>query len=492
MKRNFWEMDGGKGASPPLGMAVKMLVSPKEAGTLIGRGGTTQKQITESTGVKLHLSGPQELYPGTQLQELCFKGDSADIVASGVLQAFMKLSEGTGKVFGGEWEVEEGGCRAHFIVPTVAARNIIGKGGESIKALRQASGMKVHVEEVVLGSGDLAEQVVSLAGPLQSIELALPMILEKVQELATQPWFASWAYNVMAAGGGAAPKGKGSDKGKGKSFDGGYGGADSAYGGGKGDGYNWSAGKGGKSYDGGATAGKGYDSGYDAGKGKGYDSGKGYDGGCGGYDWGTGKGYDSKGMGKGYDQGYDAVGKGYDKGYNGGAGKGYDGGMGKGFDKGKSKGYDKGKGGWSDGAQQSAAKGKGKDDYASHGTGAAATQENIDMLSTAVSAMPPSLTNSQDRSHVAQFNCPAGYVSALIGKAGMGTKQIAMSTDTKVMVRDIDGNAAEKAVVIKGNAINVASAYLHVVSRLSNVMEQMGPLPENSGSDDPLASLLGL
>ena len=139
-------------------------------------------------------------------------------------------------------------------------------------------------------------------------------------------------------------------------------------------------------------------------------------------------------------------------GFNGYKGGGGGGGGGCGFADGYQKGKSKRDG--SDGFSS----GKGGRDYPSHGTGAAATQENIDMLSTAVSAMPPSLANSNDRSQVLQFNCPAAYVSALIGKAGMGTKHIAVTTDTKIMIREIDGNQAEKTVVIKGNAVNVASA----------------------------------
>ena len=102
-------------------------------------------------------------------------------------------------------------------------------------------------------------------------------------------------------------------------------------------------------------------------------------------------------------------------------------------------GMDYGKGG----------KGKGQDGYG------AATQSNIDMLSNAVSQLPPSLAS--DRSQALQFNCQAEFVSALIGKAGQGTKQIAIMTDTKIMIREIEGNTTEKAVVVKGNAINVAS-----------------------------------
>lgn len=39
--------------------------------------------------------------------------------------------------------------------------------------------LQVHVEDVVLGEGDAAEQVISLAGPLQHMQIALPIILEK-------------------------------------------------------------------------------------------------------------------------------------------------------------------------------------------------------------------------------------------------------------------------------------------------------------------------
>ncbi|CAK9028853.1 unnamed protein product [Durusdinium trenchii] len=384
MKRPFdgpiGAIGGALGGGPPkaprtVGMAIKMLVTAKEAGLLIGKGGMTQKQIAETTGCKLHLSGINEHYPQTSLQELSIKADTSEMVANGVLAVLGKLSEETGKILGGEWEVEEGGARVHFIVPTQGARNIIGRGGENVKMLREASMMKVHVEDQIMGLGDAAEQVISLAGPLQNMQIALPMILEKVEELATQPFFANWAFSCLAATG-AGVKGT-LGKGKGMAMDGFKGG--------------------------------------DAFKGK-------------------GKGKDMGGMGMG------------------GMGMG---GMGMG-------GMDFGKG-----------KGKGKDEFASYGGGAANTQANIDMLSQAVSALPSSL--GPDRSQQILFNCAAGYVSALIGKAGAGTKQIAMMTDTKIMIREIEGNPNERSVVIKGNVINVAAAYLHLASRLANVMQTVSP-----------------
>lgn len=46
-------------------------------------------------------------------------------------------------------------------------------------ARRCGIALQVHVEDVVLGEGDAAEQVISLAGPLQHMQIALPIILEK-------------------------------------------------------------------------------------------------------------------------------------------------------------------------------------------------------------------------------------------------------------------------------------------------------------------------
>eukprot|EP00930_Biecheleria_cincta_P079138 TRINITY_DN6685_c0_g1_i3.p1 TRINITY_DN6685_c0_g1~~TRINITY_DN6685_c0_g1_i3.p1 ORF type:complete len:414 (-),score=97.79 TRINITY_DN6685_c0_g1_i3:251-1492(-) len=390
MKRSFEYDSGGqfgagggdKQMRTHVGMAVKLLVSQKEASQLIGRGGATSRQISEMSGAKIHLSGLNEFYPGTQMQEVGLRADSGDAVANGVLQIFMKLSEETGKIMGGEPDVEEGGARVHFILPTTSARNLIGRGGENIKMIRQSSGMKVHVEELVIGNGDLAEQVVSLAGPVLGIQEALPRILERVAEVSSQPWFSRWALNVHAAGGDAAVSVKGVGKGKHKD----YGGC-SGYSGGR----DWGGGKdwaGGGGYSGGGC--NGYGSG-----GWGGSSGSGY-GGCGA----GGGGYGGCGA--------DGGGYGCGGGYGGcGAGGGYGGCGGKG-----GKGDYKGKSGSKSGQQF----GNGLQKL---GSGAAATTENIDMLSAAVSALPASLANTGDRSQTLTFNCPAELVSALIGKGAI-------------------------------------------------------------------------
>eukprot|EP00439_Symbiodinium_sp_Y106_P058460 s1967_g8.t1 len=77
-------------------------------------------------------------------------------------------------------------------------------------------GAPIELEDV----GDGAHRR-SGAWQLLNMQTALPMILEKVTELSALPWFGTWAYSCLAAGGDVQAKGKG-DGGKAKGMDVGY------------------------------------------------------------------------------------------------------------------------------------------------------------------------------------------------------------------------------------------------------------------------------
>ncbi|CAE7277025.1 BTR1 [Symbiodinium natans] len=261
MKRPGGELMGmppTKAPQQPVGMCIKMLVSPKEGAAIIGPSGSHSKQISEMTGSRLHLSSKGEYYPGTQLQELFVKGPSADSVANCILQVLNRLQEETGRISGGENEVEDGGARVHFVVPVPSIRALIGKSGENIKDLRMNSGMKIHVEEIVIGAQEMAEQVVSCAGNIVGLNTVVPAIIEKVNEAAVpQPWFQRWAFDPKACPNGNASyasysKGKGKDSYGMSGGYGGYGGGMGGYGGG---GYGGGMSYGGKGYAGGKSFG---------------------------------------------------------------------------------------------------------------------------------------------------------------------------------------------------------------------------------------------
>lgn len=194
---------GGKGQEKgPCGMAIKLLLSAPEASALLGPAGALIKEIGAQTLTRMHISHRDEYYPGTQLQELAIRGDGYETVATACLHAVAKVVEGTGTICGGDHDVEEGCARVRVIVPVASARALIGKGGENIKTLRAQTGLKVHIDEVAIGEGEMAEQVVVLLGGIAGVQAALPHIIEKVSESAQQHWFSGWACTSNAGHGG--------------------------------------------------------------------------------------------------------------------------------------------------------------------------------------------------------------------------------------------------------------------------------------------------
>lgn len=200
-------------------MCIKALISMREASSILGPGGNTSREIGQQTGTKLHISGRNEFYPGTSLQELSIRGPCIESVGTSLMQVFGRLAEESGRLCCGDLDVEEGGARVKLLVPISAAKAIIGRGGENIKALRANTGLYVHIDEVAIGAHDAAEQMVSMQGSLQGVQAAVPNIIEKVSQFMADPGFGTWASSSQAGFGApvatqVAP-GKASGKGKG-------------------------------------------------------------------------------------------------------------------------------------------------------------------------------------------------------------------------------------------------------------------------------------
>jgi len=355
---------------------MKLLFSGKEASMLLGAKGTASREIGQQTGTRLHLSGRNEFYPGTQLQELTVRGPTVEPVAAALFQVMQRIMEDGGRICGGDADVEEGACRVRVVVPSIVAKAVIGKGGDNIKSLRHNTGLKVHIEEVAIGVGELAEQVVILQGGFDAMQNGLPNIIDRTMEFSGAPWFRDWAMTTNAGNEDVVATHMASSKG------------------GK---------KGGKK-----------------GEGKGH-----------GKPGTQAIGGEFNGWGNGRD----------DDGYAGGGGRGSHGGGGRGR--------------WEPVAESSS---------------------GLDMVAGALSSLPASAASLSNRSQSLTFSCPMNCVSHVIGKGGAGTKEITAATGAKIMIREIDGNDAEKSVIITGSAAGVASAYLYVVGRIAESQERQGEM----------------
>merc|ERR1711972_893877 len=119
----------------------------------------------------------------------------------------------------------------------------------------------------------------------------------------------------------------------------------------------------------------------------------------------------------------------------------------------------------------------------------------LELIAGAIHTLPQNLANPMDRSQKVSFNVPAACVSAVIGKGGMGVKEISQATETKIGIREIDGNEAEKVVMIQGSVVGVVAAYVHLAGRVATAMEMVGVAPGGLGNDqdlyDPLKTDLG-
>jgi len=334
-------------------MAMKLLITAKEASQILGQGGNTAKLIENQTQSRLHLSGKGEYYPGTQLQELTVKGPNVASVSGAVQLAMAKLAEESGRINNDSHDLTEGGASMKFVVPNACAKAIIGRGGENIKLIRDGTGMKVHIESTAIGPQPISEQVVCIQGSLQGMNILLANIFEKLeQECATQPWFSVWAGTSHAGTGGGLPAGqpllqgpnhtKGSGKGKTKT---------------------------------GAVSG-------------------------------------GSPLGGSYIGGGSVANAG--------------------------------------------------------GAAAVATPGNMEMVAGALQALPAELAVPGDMSSQISFHVPAATVSALIGKAGAGVQAISGATGTKIQIRELEGSADQKVVIIVGNVVGIISAYCHCMARVFN------------------------
>eukprot|EP00933_Yihiella_yeosuensis_P056846 TRINITY_DN5628_c0_g2_i1.p1 TRINITY_DN5628_c0_g2~~TRINITY_DN5628_c0_g2_i1.p1 ORF type:complete len:478 (+),score=136.90 TRINITY_DN5628_c0_g2_i1:142-1434(+) len=202
-----------------VGFACKMLVTAREAASV----SLGVAEIEASTGASLTISNANELYPGTDLQEVTMKAASTDVVSAACKAVMTKMVDEQGRIMNNSRDMQAGFASVRFVVPNAAAKSIIGRGGANISAVRDQLGLKIHVEQTSIGQQPLEEQVVSVYGSLTNVPQVLPNIFAKVEaECCLQSWWGTWIMSSNAGTDGGlmgmpllskTSKGKGKDKG---------------------------------------------------------------------------------------------------------------------------------------------------------------------------------------------------------------------------------------------------------------------------------------
>lgn len=185
----------GKESTAPMKCVLKFLTPETLASAIIGKEGKVIAAMRTSCNAKMGISEHGDFYPSTDCRVLTAQTNEAESLTELGRQIVAKVAE-VAKAAG---ETEgDGELTLKVLVPRAAGGGIIGKGGASIKELRESSGAKISIGEAI-GFGPGAEQVVTLNGSTQALELALKEINTQVQGLNGESWFQQWASFSQAA-----------------------------------------------------------------------------------------------------------------------------------------------------------------------------------------------------------------------------------------------------------------------------------------------------
>lgn len=199
MKRGQDGSKGGKqsggGANVSMPCVLKYLAPEAMAAAIIGKGGAVIAAMRTSCQAKLALTEHGEVYPQTDCRVLTAQANSEEHLNEVTRQIIAKLGELVKGTNVPEAIGVEGDIKLKTLVPRAAVGGVIGKGGATIKQIREQSGAKISISEPA-GSGPGAEQLVSVSGDPQALEYVLTEVNKQVQMLSGEPWFSTWATNA--------------------------------------------------------------------------------------------------------------------------------------------------------------------------------------------------------------------------------------------------------------------------------------------------------
>jgi predicted RNA-binding protein YlqC (UPF0109 family) len=154
-------------------------------GAVIGKGGSVIKALRERTGasIKVQDATPEEqgrtvTIDGTKEQVEAAYEEVRKVVEAAQNSTYAGNSGGGGGGGGGGTVPKEGEIVQTLMVPGHLAGGVIGRGGSSIKQIRDASGARVRLEsQPVAGS---TERVCTITGPPASVQYAAQLIAQKL------------------------------------------------------------------------------------------------------------------------------------------------------------------------------------------------------------------------------------------------------------------------------------------------------------------------
>ncbi|XP_076957304.1 protein BTR1-like [Bidens hawaiensis] len=154
---------------------LRFLASNAEAGSIIGKGGSTISDFQSRSNARIQLSRNYEHFPGTSDRIIMVSG-TFDEVLDAIELILSKLAN---EFYAEDGEEAEPRLRFRLIVPNSSCGGIIGKGGSAIKSFIEDSQAYIKISPQ---DNNLNDRLVTVIGTLQQELQATNLILSKLSE----------------------------------------------------------------------------------------------------------------------------------------------------------------------------------------------------------------------------------------------------------------------------------------------------------------------
>merc|ERR1719334_1428391 len=154
------------GETPSVNLTLRMIMSGKEVGPIIGKGGETINSIREESGAKIYISDgscPERIITVTGTTDAIFKAYS--LIAKKMEE--MEGARNSSRDRMSSDRSKDGGLTLRLVLPASQCGSLIGKGGSKIKEIREVTGASVQVASDSLPGS--TERSVTVAGSRDAV-----------------------------------------------------------------------------------------------------------------------------------------------------------------------------------------------------------------------------------------------------------------------------------------------------------------------------------
>ncbi|CAG2167194.1 unnamed protein product [Oppiella nova] len=152
---------------------VEVPVPPQYIGLVIGKGGETIRRIQQESGCKVQFDTTKVDSSGNKVCQISGNPDAVKRAVDMVNEIVENAMQGRGP------PKHRDGDEVRFGIPAHRTGAVIGRGGDTIKGLKQQSGCDIELEKVTR-NGDPDQKYFLIRGPPDKIEYAQALIMDKV------------------------------------------------------------------------------------------------------------------------------------------------------------------------------------------------------------------------------------------------------------------------------------------------------------------------